>query len=48
LGYKKMIEFTTLWYYEFYKKSNNMFEYTLEQIEEYESIATSKGLRWTK
>ncbi|MDI6728688.1 MAG: CDP-glucose 4,6-dehydratase [Thermodesulfovibrionales bacterium] len=48
LGYKKMIEFTTLWYYEFYKKSSDMFEYTLKQIEEYESIAASKRLIWTK
>jgi CDP-glucose 4,6-dehydratase len=43
-----MIEFTTLWYYEFYKKSSDMFEYTLKQIEEYESIAASKRLIWTK
>ncbi len=48
LGYEKMIEFTTQWYYEFYKNKSDMFKYSAVQIEEYERTASEKGLVWTQ
>ena len=48
LNYEKLIEFTGSWYYNFYKKQINMSEFTLNQINEYERIATNKDIQWTK
>ena len=48
LEYKETIKFTSEWYYGFYKTDKNILDKTLEQIEEYESIAKEKGLKWTE
>lgn len=48
LDYEKLIEFTSKWYFNFYKKKINMLEFSLKQIEEYEQIAITKGIEWTK
>ena len=48
LNYNKLIEFTGKWYFKFYKGQENMLEFTLSQINEYENIAIEKGIRWTK
>ncbi|WP_345993691.1 CDP-glucose 4,6-dehydratase [Sulfurimonas sp. HSL-1716] len=48
LEYKDTIRFTSEWYYDFYKTKNNIFTKTVEQIEEYESMAKTKGLAWTE
>ena len=48
LDYVKLIEFTGSWYRKYYNSGKNMIEITLEQISEYESIALSKGILWTK
>ncbi len=48
LEYKDTIRFTSEWYYDFYKTNKNIFEKTIEQIEEYENKAKEKGLVWTK
>jgi CDP-glucose 4,6-dehydratase len=48
LDYEKLIEFTSTWYFNFYNLKTNMLKYTLEQIENYESIALEKGIEWTK
>ena len=47
LNYKELINFTSKWYYEFYKGSS-MYEFTLNQINEYQQIATNKNIQWTK
>jgi CDP-glucose 4,6-dehydratase len=48
LDYNKLIEFTSKWYFNFYNSEVNMLEYTLKQIKEYQNIAVSKGIEWTK
>jgi CDP-glucose 4,6-dehydratase len=48
LDYKKLIEFTSKWYFNFYNSDKNMLDYTLNQIKEYEEIALEKEILWTK
>ena len=48
LQYNKLIEFTSKWYFNFYNSEVNMLDYTLKQIKEYQKIAESKGIEWTK
>ena len=48
LEYKNTIRFTSEWYYDFYKTDKSILEKTLEQISEYETMATHKGLQWTE
>lgn len=48
LKYEELIEFTGLWYFEFYKKNKNLFSYTIKQLEKYESIAIHKKIKWTE
>ena len=47
LDYKTLIDFTGSWYSEFYNK-NDMYKFTLSQIENYEMIASDKKIDWTK
>ena len=46
LEYKETIRFTSEWYYDFYHSNANILDKTLKQIEEYETIAKNKGLKW--
>jgi CDP-glucose 4,6-dehydratase len=48
LNYDQLIDFTGSWYYSFYKEQSNMFDFTLNQINRYEEIATEKVIQWTK
>ncbi|MCK8141461.1 CDP-glucose 4,6-dehydratase [Flavobacterium sp. I-SCBP12n] len=48
LDYTTLIEYTSDWYYEFYKNKGDMFAYTKSQIEGYENIATTGNISWTK
>jgi len=48
LNYKTLIEFTSDWYYEFYKNKGDMFTYTTAQIEAYEDLALAEEIAWTK
>ena len=48
LEYRDTIRFTSEWYYDFYNSEKNIFEKTVEQISEYENMATGKGLTWTE
>jgi len=48
LEYKQMIELVSSWYYEYYKKTETMYELTLSQISLYEAEAARKGLQWVK
>jgi CDP-glucose 4,6-dehydratase len=47
LDYDQLVEFTSLWYYEFYNGNADVLKITLEQIQEYENIAKSKLIKWT-
>jgi len=48
LDYNDLIKFTSTWYYEYYQNKISMYDFTLNQIDKYEKIATSKGNNWTK
>ncbi|KDN53954.1 CDP-glucose 4,6-dehydratase [Flavobacterium seoulense] len=48
LDYKTLLEYTSDWYYEFYKNKGDMFEYTKSQIEGYENLAITGNIAWTK
>jgi CDP-glucose 4,6-dehydratase len=48
LDYEHLIKYTATWYYNYYYAESDMFDQTLEQIREYETIATGKGIKWTK
>jgi hypothetical protein len=41
-----MIRFVGDWYYTYYQRVEDMFPYTLRQIEEYEKAAAAKGWLW--
>ena len=47
LKYNQTIEFVSNWYYSFYKKKQNMFDYTLEQIDKFEKCAIENEIIWT-
>ena len=47
LSHEKLIEFTSIWYFNFYKCQINMLDFTLSQVEEYEQIASEKKIQWT-
>jgi CDP-glucose 4,6-dehydratase len=48
LDYEKLLGFTGDWYYQFYKKDTNMYQYSIEQIHEYIAIAKEKGVEWAQ
>jgi CDP-glucose 4,6-dehydratase len=47
LDYKSLIDYTGTWYSKFYN-NNEMYEFTLSQIQNYEIMATNKKIDWTK
>tara|TARA_B110000444_G_C18852044_1_gene606622 strand:- start:19171 stop:20271 length:1101 start_codon:yes stop_codon:yes gene_type:complete len=47
LDYSQLINFTSSWYYHFYKKRTLMYDFTLSQIDEYQKIAKKKNIKWT-
>ncbi|AOV17472.1 CDP-glucose 4,6-dehydratase [Acidihalobacter aeolianus] len=47
LKYHEMVRFTSDWYYNYYHSDSNMMKFTIDQIQEYEEIALSRGLAWT-
>ena len=48
LNYRKLIEFTGSWYFNFYNSPDNMLDFTTAQIDKYEQMALEKELQWTK
>lgn len=48
LDYQTLLEYTSDWYYEFYKKKQDMFTYTKCQIEDYINLAEKGKIEWTK
>lgn len=47
LDYDQLISFTGSWYYKFYNTDENLFDLTMNQINEYENIAKAKGIKWS-
>jgi CDP-glucose 4,6-dehydratase len=47
LEYSDTVRFTNEWYLG-YQKGDSMFKETLNQIDEYEALATNKNLQWTE
>ena len=48
LSYQQFIDFTGSWYFNYYKEKGNMLDYTLDQIDKYEQIASDQEIQWTK
>jgi CDP-glucose 4,6-dehydratase len=48
LDYEETIEFTSQWYFDYYKSNKNTFDLTVTQIDKYENIAKKRGLQWTE
>ena len=48
LNYEQLVAFTGSWYFSFYKDQENMLDFTLAQIDDYEKTAVHKGIQWTK
>lgn len=48
MNFRETVEFTSKWYYDFYKLNNNMYDKTLKQISDYENTAKEKFLKWTE
>ena len=47
LDYPRLIEFTSSWYYSFYKHQQSIWDLTLQQIDEYQELANQKQIGWT-
>ena len=47
LSYDETVRFTSLWYFSYYNKSHDMYNYTLEQLNEFENLAFKQNLKWT-
>jgi len=43
LNYNKTVKFTAEWYYKFYNINDNMYEFTLDQIDEYERMMKNEN-----
>jgi CDP-glucose 4,6-dehydratase len=48
LNYTELIRFTGKWYYNFYNKSTDMYEYTIEQLFEYLDLAEKRNITWVQ
>ena len=48
LDFHETIEFTAKWYLEYYNKSNNTFNFSLNQINQYVDLAKKRNIKWAK
>lgn len=48
LNFNQTVKLTGDWYNNYYNKKINMYDFTLQQIINFEKIATNKNLKWTK
>lgn len=46
LTYKQCIKFVSEWYYSYYRDKQNMYDFTLNQISEFEKLAKERELVW--
>lgn len=47
LSYKQTHEFVSSWYYKYYHNIENISNFTIKQIRDYQKIATENELKWT-
>jgi len=48
LRFNETVEFTVDWYQTYYGREQDMFKFSLAQIERYASLAQQRGLAWTE
>lgn len=48
MTYTQTIKFTSEWYYDFYHNTSNMYQKTIDQINEYEALAKENNQAWTE
>lgn len=48
MAYTQTIKFTSEWYYDFYRDTSNMYQKTIDQINEYEALAKENNQAWTE
>ncbi|MGE6568334.1 CDP-glucose 4,6-dehydratase [Shewanella vesiculosa] len=48
LYYNECVKLVSEWYYSFYKKEVDMFEFTMKQIQCYENSAVNRNLTWAE
>jgi CDP-glucose 4,6-dehydratase len=48
LDYEELLNYTSDWYYEYYKNKGDIFDYSLSQIQGYIQLAVQKGRTWAK
>jgi len=48
LNFQETVELTASWYKEFYLNNKNMYEYSLDQINQYYETAKVKNLNWVR
>ena len=47
LEYKDVVKYTAGWYSHYFSNSDNLLEFTVNQIKDYQNLASSKGYLWT-
>lgn len=47
LDYNELTEFTSTWYYSYYKSSDNILDFTIDQIDKFEKTALRRKIVWT-
>ena len=48
LSFNELVKFTSEWYYNYYTTKENIFDFTVSQIKDFEKQAISKDFIWTK
>ncbi|SDD24609.1 CDP-glucose 4,6-dehydratase [Paraburkholderia lycopersici] len=48
LDYEACVRMVSEWYRAYYQRERDMYELTLQQIEDYEQAAKKRGLKWTR
>lgn len=46
LNYDEAIQFISKWYYNYYREKNDLYQFTLDQINQYESLAIKRNSKW--
>ena len=44
LTYDETVKLTSVWYYTYYRENQDMFEYTINQINQYEQLAQERQI----
>ena len=47
-SFQEAIEYTMLWYQNYYRDKQDIWDFTISQISQYEELARSRGVSWAK